>query len=62
TEIRGDRMQMLGSKGGGMADMDDGGYSQVAPQAAPKPQARPSAPPSRPASSGFDDMEDDIPF
>jgi single-strand DNA-binding protein len=60
TEIRGDRMQMLGSKGGGgMADMDDSGYT---PQAAPKPQARPSAPPSRPASSGFDDMEDDIPF
>jgi single-strand DNA-binding protein len=59
TEIRGDRMQMLGSKGGGMADMDDGGY---APQAAPKPAARPSAPAARPASSGFDDMEDDIPF
>jgi single-strand DNA-binding protein len=60
TEIRGDRMQMLGSKGGGgMADMDDGGYTQ---QAAPKPAARPSAPAARPASSGFDDMEDDIPF
>jgi single-strand DNA-binding protein len=59
TEIRGDRMQMLGSKGsGGMADMDDAGYSQ----AAPKPQQRPSAPAQRPASSGFDDMEDDIPF
>jgi single-strand DNA-binding protein len=60
TEIRGDRMQMLGSKGGGgMADMDDGGY---APQAAPKAAPRPSAPAARPASSGFDDMEDDIPF
>ena len=63
TEIRGDRMQMLGGKGsGGMADMDDGGYSQVAP--APKAPPRASAPaaPQRPASSGFDDMEDDIPF
>jgi single-strand DNA-binding protein len=62
TEIRGDRMQMLGSKGGGgMVDMDDSGYT---PQAAPKPASRPSAAaaPQRPASSGFDDMEDDIPF
>jgi single-strand DNA-binding protein len=60
TEIRGDRMQMLGGKGGGgMADMDDGGYT---PQAAPKPAPRPSSPAARPASSGFDDMEDDIPF
>jgi len=60
TEIRGDRMQMLGSKGGGgMADMDDSGYTA---QAAPKPAPRPSAPATRPASSGFDDMEDDIPF
>jgi single-strand DNA-binding protein len=60
TEIRGDRMQMLGSKGGGgMADMDDSSYT---PQAAPKPAPRPSAPAARPASSGFDDMEDDIPF
>ncbi|MGA9164218.1 MAG: single-stranded DNA-binding protein [Thiobacillus sp.] len=60
TEIRGDRMQMLGGKaGGGMADMDDSGY---APQAAPKAQPRSPAPAARPASSGFDDMEDDIPF
>jgi len=60
TEIRGDRMQMLGSKGGGgMADMDDSGFNQ---QPAPRAQARPSAPAARPASSGFDDMEDDIPF
>ncbi|ODU48895.1 MAG: single-stranded DNA-binding protein [Thiobacillus sp. SCN 63-374] len=63
TEIRGDRMQMLGSKGGGgMADMDDGGFNQSAP--APRSQPRSSAPPAaqRPASSGFDDMDDDIPF
>ena len=63
TEIRGDRMQMLGGKGGGgMADMDDGGYSQVAPKAAAAPPANAPAAPQRPASSGFDDMEDDIPF
>jgi single-strand DNA-binding protein len=60
-DIRGDRMQMLGSKGGGgMADMDDSGYSQ----AAPKSQPRTTAPAAgqRPAGSGFDDMDDDIPF
>ena len=61
TEIRGDRMQMLGSKGGGgMADMDDSGYSQAAPKSQPRPNAPAAA--QRPASSGFDDMDDDIPF
>ncbi|MEW6591777.1 MAG: single-stranded DNA-binding protein [Pseudomonadota bacterium] len=60
-EIRGDRMQMLGSRGGGgVADMDDGGYSQPAPKAAPRAQSAPAE--KRPASSGFDDMDDDIPF
>ena len=71
TEIRGDRMQMLGSKGGsgGMADMDDDGMNQdVATSrnvSAPPPRSQPSkpaAPTPRPASSGFDDMDDDIPF
>ena len=66
TEVRGDRMQMLGSKGGGgMADMDDSGYAQAAPKAAPRANAPAAERPSgdkRPASSGFDDMEDDIPF
>ncbi|MFN3545589.1 MAG: single-stranded DNA-binding protein [Thiobacillus sp.] len=58
-EIRGDRMQMLGGRGGGMADMDEGDYAQPAPKAAPRANA-PAA--QRPASSGFDDMDDDIPF
>ncbi|MBN8771663.1 MAG: single-stranded DNA-binding protein [Thiobacillus sp.] len=65
TEIRGDRMQMLGGRsGGGMADMDDGSYNQAAPASAPRSQPRSSAPAAaqRPASSGFDDMDDDIPF
>jgi len=65
TEIRGDRMQMLvGRSGGGMADMDDGSYNQAAPASAPRSQPRSSAPAAaqRPASSGFDDMDDDIPF
>ncbi|EFK95146.1 Single-strand DNA-binding [sediment metagenome] len=61
TEIRGDRMQMLGSKGGGgMADMDDSGFNQSAPKSQPRANAPAAA--QRPASSGFDDMDDDIPF
>lgn len=66
TEIRGDRMQMLGGRsGGGVADMDDeGGYNQAAPRTPPQQAAptRGNAPAQRPASSGFDDMDDDIPF
>lgn len=58
-EIRGDRMQMLGGKSsGGMADMDDEG---PAPAQRSAPAARP-APAAKPQSSGFDDMDDDIPF
>lgn len=63
TEIRGDRMQMLGGRGGGgMADMDDGGYNQAPPPPRSPSGGQRSAPASRPASSGFDDMDDDIPF
>lgn len=61
TEIRGDRMQMLGGRGGGgMADMD----SAPAPRATGRPAASGGSPaPSRaPAGGAFDDLEDDIPF
>ena len=62
TEIRGDRMQMLGGRsGGGMADMDDSGMDQSAPPQRSQPSKAPAAA-QRPASSGFDDMDDDIPF
>ncbi len=78
TEIRVDQMQMLGSRQGmgspqGGGD-DDGGYSQgggggggggYAPRApAAAPRAPAPAPRQAPAksSSGFDDMDDDIPF
>lgn len=64
-EIRGDRMQMLGSKGGGMADMNDGDFNQSAPRSQPQggqPRGNTPAAAQRPASSGFDDMDDDIPF
>ncbi len=62
TEIRGDAMQMLGSRQGmGGEGGGGGGYSRPAapaqrPSAAPAAAARPAA------SSGFDDMDDDIPF
>ncbi|TDR80037.1 single-stranded DNA-binding protein [Paludibacterium purpuratum] len=68
TEIRGDRMQMLGGKsgGGGSAPMDGGddyGY-QGGRNDAPPPAAAPAAPrrqESRPAPK-LDDIDDDIPF
>jgi single-strand DNA-binding protein len=46
TEIRGDRMQMLSGKGG------DAQHAQNTPKRAP----------STGGTSGFDDLEDDIPF
>lgn len=51
TEIRGDRMQMLGGRQG-MGDAgprDSGGSGRAAPAA-------------QPAGGGFNDFEDDIPF
>ena len=63
TEIRADQMQMLGSRQGmgGGGDSDDGGYSapRSAPAARPAPVAK--AAPAK-SASGFDDMDDDIPF
>ena len=69
TEIRADSMQMLGSRqgmGGGSGGGDEGGGYE-APRSAPaaRPTAAPrQAPASTPAkaASGFDDMDDDIPF
>ena len=74
TEIIADVMQLLGSRqgGGGAGAGDDdgsggGGYSErSAPQRA-SPASRPqaAAPASRPApkaATGFDNMDDDIPF
>ncbi|MDM0081453.1 single-stranded DNA-binding protein [Variovorax sp. J31P179] len=78
TDIRVDQMQMLGSRQGqggpsGGGD-DDGGYSQGGggggggysrpPAAAPRAPAAAPAARQAPAksSSGFDDMDDDIPF
>ena len=63
TEIRGDRMQMLGGRGGGSAEMrevsDNGGAESAAP--AKKPAVAAAAGGAK-KSSGFDDLDDDIPF
>jgi single-strand DNA-binding protein len=64
TEIRGDRMQMLGGRGGGgtTAEMREPDYavSEGAPAPAKKPAGAPSGGGKK--SSGFDDLDDDIPF
>ena len=70
TEIIASEMQLLGGREGmggpggeeGGAS-GGGGYSRPTPAARPAaaPAARPAPAPSK-ASSGFDDMDDDIPF
>lgn len=71
TEIVAEQMQLLGGRegGGGGYGGNQGGpedYSQEAPSAPSRPAGRPApAPAPRPApksSTGFDDMDDDIPF
>ena len=76
TEIVADTMQMLGSRqgmGGAGGGMDEGGSPAYAPRAAapaaarqpmaprPAPASRP-APAPAPTNSGFEDMDDDVPF
>ena len=73
TEIVADSMQLLGGReggGGGGATPEDEGYSREssAPASAAArsaPMSRAPAPAPRPApkaATGFDDMDDDIPF
>ena len=65
TDIRADTMQMLGSRqgmGGEGGGASGGGYSRPAAPAQ-RPATAPAPAAARPAaSSGFDDMDDDIPF
>jgi single-strand DNA-binding protein len=56
TEIRGDRMQILG--GGERSAGETGGHASA--PARQTPAARPS--PRGGGASGFDDLDDDIPF
>ena len=62
TDIMADRMEMLGSREGAGGGGDDaGGGQRSAP--APRPAAgRPAASAPAKSSTGFDDMDDDIPF
>ena len=69
TEVRADQMQMLGSRqgmgGGDEGGGGGGGYEprRAAPAAAPRAPAPMAArPAASKAASGFDDMDDDIPF
>jgi single-strand DNA-binding protein len=60
TEINGDRMQMLGGKSsGGSADYD--APMESAPRSQPARGSNAPAP-AKQSGSGFDDMDDDIPF
>jgi single-strand DNA-binding protein len=64
TEIVADQMQLLGSRegmgdGGGEGGGGGGGGQRSAPAARP-PASRPAA--AQKSSTGFDDMDDDIPF
>ena len=72
TEVIADQMQLLGGREG-MGGDSDGGYDQGGggrSESRAAPAARSAPPASRPApskpapksSTGFDDMDDDIPF
>jgi single-strand DNA-binding protein len=69
TEIIAQEMTMLGGREGGApgAAGDEGGYSEAPARRAPPQRAPAAAPRAAPApapkaSTGFDDMDDDIPF
>jgi single-strand DNA-binding protein len=63
TEIRGDRMQMLGGRGGGgaTAEMREPDYA-VSESGAPATKKPAGTASGGKKSSGFDDLDDDIPF
>jgi single-strand DNA-binding protein len=62
TEIVADQMQLLGSREGMGGDEGGGGggYSRERPAA--RPASAPASKPAAKSSTGFDDMDDDIPF
>ncbi len=73
TEIVAEQMQLLGGReggggGGGYGGGNQGGgddFSQEAPSrpaARPQAAARPAPAPAPKSATGFDDMDDDIPF
>jgi single-strand DNA-binding protein len=64
TQIIGNEMQMLGGREGmgepSAEGNEGGGYSRSAAPTRAEPASRPA--PATKSSSGFDDMDDDIPF
>jgi single-strand DNA-binding protein len=61
TEVIAEQMQMLGSRegmGGGAGGDDHGGEAR----SAPAPRAAGAGKPAAKSATGFDDMDDDIPF
>jgi single-strand DNA-binding protein len=68
TDITVNEMQLLGSRQGaggeGGGSSTTSGYTKPAPRPAAAAGATPAAakPAAKPAGSGFDDMDDDIPF
>ena len=64
TEIIADVMQLLGGReggGGGAGGAEDSG-SAPAPRSAPAARPAPATKPAAKSATGFDDMDDDIPF
>ena len=61
TEIVASEMQLLGGREGGGSGGMGGGDEGAAPRSAPAPRPAP-APKPAPKASGFEDMDDDIPF
>ena len=68
TDIIATEMQLLGGReggggGGGMGGGDDMGEQRApAPRSAPPARSAPAPKPAAKSSTGFDDMDDDIPF
>jgi single-strand DNA-binding protein len=62
TEIVGDSMQMLGSREGMGGGADDGAASGYGDRPAPASRSAGAAKPAAKSASGFDNMDDDIPF
>jgi single-strand DNA-binding protein len=65
TEVVATDMTMLGSRegmGGGDEGGGGGGYSRERPAARPVSAPAPASKPAAKSSTGFDDMDDDIPF
>jgi single-strand DNA-binding protein len=66
TDIIATEMQLLGGREGGAeggaAEMDSSAPMRARPPAAAPARSAPAAKPAAKSSTGFDDMDDDIPF